>query len=339
MFDRYRFLIVITLSLCAFSSKAGETSNPSLTVELSGSKAGENAGSTLIQLPPEVTDKIVSLLNLQDLGPLALCSKLCRAMVDSSRKASQFAVTVTDNNGERRTYFLEEYLSQPGRIPISEAKNLDILAKQRPKDFMELVIASIANTPALRESSLKSFYEKMFPIAQLIASLPSLETPQEKLAGILIELSFWCQVWEQVWKQVWEQVWKQIGTQVWQQVGEQVWEQVWNQVRDQVWDQLYNDLRNFDMSLAYQQGQLSERLRLAIDYVLAVYQLGTIAMRHSEAFKQIHEALADRLLQRMTSEQIQHVVDSIVIPPTPPNPNNYLVQTQLDILRRRLGMD
>ena len=367
MFDRYRFLIVIALSLCAFSSKAGE-------------------GATLLTLPDSVICTIVSELDSNAIRVVVgSCNKRLRDLVNTSKEQSQFAVTVTDNNGERRTYFLEEYLSQPGRIPISEAKNLDILAQQRPKDFIQLLIKSIPNTPALRESSLKSFYKEILPIAQLIASLPSLETPQEKLAGILIELSFWCQVWEQVWKhsgtqvwaQVWPQVWQQVREQVSAQVGEQVLDQVWQQVsaqvgeqvsaqvgeqvsaqvgeqvsahctiqvKDQVKDQIVKHfkapldqyLRKYNFLEAYSNNTLKPMLACALGDLLMVYQLGSIPMRYSGAFKQIQDNFAAFILEKMTPKQIKNAVDSIGIPATPSDPHNCFVQTELNMLRRCLS--
>ena len=361
MVYRYRFLIVIALSLCAFSSKAGE-------------------GATLLTLPDSVICTIVSELDSNAIRVVVgSCNKRLRDLVNTSKEQSRFAVTVTDNNGERSTYFLEEYLSQPGRIPISEAKNLDILAKQRPKDFIQLLIKSIPNTPALRESSLKSFYEKIFPIAQLIASLPPLETPQEKLAGILTELAFWHQVSNQVWGQVWDQVWERVGdqvlAQVWLQAMEQISAQVGTQVREQVsahctvqaMDRAMNLAMDLAMNLAknlakdqvkdqilkHFKAPLDEYLRKynfseassntlrpmlahAIGDLLMVYQLGSIPMRYSGAFKQIQDKFAAFILEKMTPEEAQRVINSD-IPAPPSDPNNCFVQTELNMLRRCLS--
>ena len=40
-----------------------------------------------------------------------------------------------------------------------------------------------------------------------------------------------------------------------------------------------------------------------------------------------------------TPEEAQRVVDSIDIPATPSDPHNYFVQTELNMLRRCLGLD
>ena len=157
---------------------------------------------------------------------------------------------------ENFNVLLKQYLAQTGTIPVPE-----VLVKNRPKDFMELVIASISNTPALRESSLKSFYEKMLPIAQLIASLPPLETPQQKLAGILIELSVWNQVWAQARDQV------RVHFTV--------------QVMNHVKDPLAQHLRKYNFSKAYRNNTLRPMLDRALGDLLMVYQLGSIPMRHS----------------------------------------------------------
>ena len=219
---------------------------------------------------------------------------------------------------ENFNVLLKQYLAQTGTIPVPE-----VLVKNRPKDFMELVIASISNTPALRESSLKSFYEKMLPIAQLIASLPPLETPQQKLAGILLELSVWNQAWSQVWSQVWAQARAHFTVQV----------------MNHVKDPLAQHLRKYNFSKAYRNNTLRPMLDRALGDLLMVYQLGSIPMRHSGAFKQIQNNFADFISRTMTPEEIERVVDSIDIPATPPDPSNYFVQTELNMLRRCLGLD
>ena len=68
-----------------------------------------------------------------------------------------------------------------------------------------------------------------------------------------------------------------------------------------------------------------------------VYQLAKLTMLHSEESRQIQANLVDILSQRMTPNQIQNVVDRIVIPATPSNPNNHFISIQLAILRKCLG--
>ena len=134
---------------------------------------------------------------------------------------------------------------------------------------MELVIASISNTPALRESSLKSFIRKNAPNRSTYSFVTPLETPQQKLAGILIELS----VWNQVWKQVWAQARDQFG--------DQVRAHFTVQVMNHVKDPLAQHLRKYNFSKAYRNNTLRPMLDRALGDLLMVYQLGSIPMRHS----------------------------------------------------------
>ena len=62
-------------------------------------------------------------------------------------------------------------------------------------------------------------------------------------------------------------------------------------------------------------------------------------MRYSEAFKQIQNHFADFISRTMTPEETQRVVDSIDIPAPPSDASNYFVQTELNMLRRCLGLD
>ena len=69
-------------------------------------------------------------------------------------------------------------------------------------------------------------------------------------------------------------------------------------------------------------------------------------MRHSGAFKQIQDNFAAFILEKMTPvlekrtpEKIERVINSIGSPATPSDPHNCFVQTELNMLRRCLGLD
>ena len=75
-------------------------------------------------------------------------------------------------------------------------------------------------------------------------------------------------------------------------------------------------------------------LKLAIDYVFTVYQLGTLAMGHSEAFKTIHTNLAQFVSDRINEEQARVILADLNIPDAPEG--NYLVDAQLKLIKRLL---
>ena len=89
-------------------------------------------------------------------------------------------------------------------------------------------------------------------------------------------------------------------------------------------------MSNFDFSSAFRENQLSEVLKPAIDYGFMVYQLASISILHSQETRQMIESLKDRF----TEEQAANILANINLPEAPEG--NYLVKTQLDILRRHL---
>ena len=87
------------------------------------------------------------------------------------------------------------------------------LMKEHSSDFIRLVLHSIPHTPETIESDLSTFHQDT-QTDNLISSLPTYETSQQKLAGVLIELVTWDQVRAQVWAQVGDQVGDQVRDQV-----------------------------------------------------------------------------------------------------------------------------
>lgn len=358
----YRFVIVTALIVCLLSRKADEA-------------------TSFLGLPDTVILNILSQLDPKDSGRVAACNQRLRGLVKALREQSEFAVVVTFDDGTTTLYDLEEYLAYEDRIPAStkylvhqdrmhasKVANFAVLLKQylaqtgripvpevlvknRPEDFMELVIASIPNRSA--EGNLASSCTA-FRIDQLIASLPPLETPAQKLVGILVELSVWNQIRNQVWNQVWDQVWHQVSAQVWDpgwaQARDQFRAQAGPPVMDEVMDQVMNHvvnhvkgplaqyLRKYNFLEAYRNNRLTSRLKHALRALFEVYQCATFPMRHCGEFKRMQTNFADSLARKMTLEETQRVVDSIDIPATPPDPSNYFVQTELNMLRRCLGL-
>ncbi|MFK7826580.1 MAG: hypothetical protein AB8G05_20740 [Oligoflexales bacterium] len=169
--------------------------------------------------------------------------------------------------------------------------------------------------------------------------------PVEDMVDTQIKARVGLQLWTQVGDQVWRQIRHQLGDHVWAQIENQVRNHIREEIKDQVWDhikyqvedlvdaQLKEDLQQFKFEQAYQDGDLNDLLIPAIDYTFAVYQLGTIEIRHSQEFKNIQKRLAQFIGKNMSKEQIKNLLNSIQIPE---NLENHLIKTQLDFLRRPL---
>ena len=129
-----------------------------------------------LQSPP--FDKIV--VPPRELGGFAKEGELGGILRENSRFA------VTDHAGH--IFFLEEFLSLPGRPSIAKVKNINLLAKEKPDDFIRLVLKTIPHDPENIQNNLKSFYKETMKIDDLIADLPVYETSREKLAVLLFDL-------------------------------------------------------------------------------------------------------------------------------------------------------
>ena len=282
---------------------------------------------------------------------------------------------------------LEEFLAGKS-TRISGVNNITNLLRENYKDFMKLVLKSIPQTPEEIESELYHFYKDILKIEQILDSVPSYETLEQRLAGVLLELETWSQVHDYVRTQVWDQVedqfnegqakvnnWIRLNNQVDDQLGtrtkvrtkvrdkirkqiEQVERQRWfnnnghqggisfeqvekqlafnvkNKIRvhvkEQVEDQLGKTLRHFNFASSYRDGNLNGTLKSAVVYSFMIYQLGTLAMRHSEEFKLIKYELTKYIKTIVSEEKIQAILHNINIPE---DHASYLVKTQFDLLR------
>ena len=275
-----KHLLFLVFSLCVFSSNA--LSGPFETIA------------------EELNTEIFSFLDPMDIGKSTTVSPYFHKIGNkdskygkSLREESKFHVITAENN----VLFLREYLKGP-RQAISRIDNLALLLKEYPSDFIKLMLHSIPHTPETIDSDLRTFHQDTFKVDNLISSVPTYETAQQKLAGVLIELMTWDQVWAQVW------------------------------------DQVNEDLRHCQFASAFEDGNLNEVLKPAIDYAFTVYQLGTLAMRHSEAFKSIHTNFAQFISERITEDQAAVILNGLNIPGAPEG--NYLIDTQLKLINRLL---
>ena len=356
-----------------------------VAVDLETESVGSNdlgeglPGLTVSGLAPDVMIKSFSYLDAKSVGIASMAFRDFNMIATEGsvsgmylRKESRFAVTAKGG----QMLFLEEYL-RGQKQQIWGIKNLNLLLKERPKEFLKFILHAIPHSPELIVSDLNRIYLEDLAIADLIDSLPRGQSAQEKLAGVMIEVLVWDQIWVQVWEQVRSQVggqiWNQLGDQVWDQVGDQVWNQVGNQVRAQVRDQVRaqvgnqikaqargrfraqikalvknqvktqlrdlvdHNLQQFDFALAYDDGTLTSMLKPAIDYTFAVYQLGTLSLKHTTQFKNIHSGLSEFISHRISEEQALEVLNHIDIPIAPEG--NFLIHTQLELIRKVITTD
>ena len=311
-------------------------------------------------------------LTADELQSVKMTNREFRDLLGPNSYLREHMFDITMNDGSSKT--LREYL-QEERAPITEVKNLTALLKDSPSTFIRLILKSIPYTLETIDSDLRTFHQETFQIDNLINSLPTYETAQQKLSGVLIELEIWTKVWDQVGAQVWAQVEDQVdeivfsaqagsrfraqfggqskaqveaqvrdqskaqvGGQVWAQFGAQVGAQFGDQFGAQVGaqfgDQVNEDLRRFQFVSAFEAGNLNEVLIPAIDYVFTTYQLGTLAMRHSEAFKTIQTNFARSISEIITEEQAAAILSNLNIPDAPEG--NYLIDAQLKLIKRLL---
>lgn len=214
-------------------------------------------------------------------------------------------------------------------------------------------------------------YRNKLNLASLLKSLPKYDTPEEKLASILIELQTWeyieseiidqihdqirsqvGQAWYQNWLGVQEIVRLHFGSRLRERIVDGLWdnlpgrmsfrilkhveEQVKNQDRFQVKEQVSNTLQYFQFATALKEGTLEDAVKPAIDYVIMVYQLVMLKMFHSEAFNIFHADLSQYMLKKrfFTAENYLKTFD---IPNA--TEGNYFIETNLKILKRHFESD
>lgn len=264
-------------------------------------------GASLTGLDENLSTNILEYLAPDDLQSIRRTNQQFRDMLapNSYLRSHMFDVALFDGD----SLSLMDYLQGEQRSPIIKIKNLVTLIKESPSAFIRLMLKSFPNTSETIESGLRSFYHDALKISDLIESLPSYDDkPQQKMTAVLIELEVWELIWDQVWAQVRAQISGQVEGHVWVQLEAQVEDQVWDQVEDHVralvedqagtlaraqisgqvsaqvrvlvrthvralvGDQVraqVNDLLNFQLSPVFEDGNLNEVLKPAIDYVFS----------------------------------------------------------------------
>ena len=285
-----------------------------------------------------------------------------------SRKMANFGIQ--DYTGH--FYFLEEYLSQSGHLPIKKVNNITKLTQDRPLDFIKLVLKSIPKTKSDMKHNLKSYYKDIIQINDLVADLPRFESDQEKLAAVIttfaLSLSF---MWEnsatllseQVEGEIWgydldiknsfinyfdsiSQVLEQVMGDHWgyflTSFSEQIihlskdteWEQIWSMIDDH----LSQHLKQYQFQLAQDEQQLSAEIIPAIDYILTIYQLALISFQHSDICKSIingPNGFAAFIDTQMPEERARDILNKIELQQIPNH--LYILKINVDITKGKLN--
>ena len=108
--------------------------------------------------------------------------------------------------------------------------------------------------------------------------------------------------------------------------------------------QVGRDLQHFHFASEYQAGNLNEEIKSAAKYVFSVYQLATIAMRHSEDFENMQDTVMNILTQNsLENEQCETILTNLSdtiqnIKSQNADSRNYLIDTQLDLIERLIRL-
>ena len=290
-----------------------------------------------------------------------------RGSAEGQALRNRSRLSITNRSGE--VFFPIEFL-QPlvPRQVVSNIKNVDIMLKEMPENFIKIILKSAPYTHQAIKTDLQTYYTNIVQIDKLIDSILSYDSPQDRLAGILLELATWCQVGLQVWDQIEDQIegqlWNHVEAerradardkaraQVAEQVGFELMDKLWYQitnhvdvqivdkVQEQVEMHLWNesetwvnkDLQNFNFIRAFEAGILPGTLKHAVDHTFMIYQLETFAFRQSKPFKYIQSNIANSLLDLMTDEQILSMLNKLNIPMA--TKGNEFIRTQLKLLKK-----
>ncbi|MFK7826147.1 MAG: hypothetical protein AB8G05_18485 [Oligoflexales bacterium] len=273
----------------------------------------------------------------------------------SFRPDTTYGATDTDE------YTLENFLDLPEKTQALKVENIDFMLKEDPSDFLRVLVNMFPFQTGNIEGVFELFYKETFQIDKLIVSLPSFQDSHQKLAGILLELIIWCEILPQVEAQVGNLLdldknhvrelsrvlfWGQVGNHVGKQVGKYVANEVGNeslfkvltelkdsldyQIGKQVWSKLNRDLDYFINELEY----CNQTLIKTLKSVFTIYQIGTLTIRHSDEFKEIHSILSHFIFENISDNKVKSILKSIELPKL--TEKNHFVDTQIKLIKSYL---
>lgn len=207
--------------------------------------AAGNADNPFVLMPKDIQFTICSYFVPEDFANLSL---ICKVFKGSSSKNHDNANLIRANSKFNVTLegggmmLLKEFEESEGSA-ISNIKNIQQLIKDRPSDFLKLILKSVPKTPEEINDNLESYYRNVIQIADVIDSIPAGgKTPRAKLAGVITEMIIWDNVEVMVWFPIWNEVRSQIWGQNWNEDENRfenlAAEHSYYQTKDQIWDQV-----------------------------------------------------------------------------------------------------
>lgn len=261
-----------------------------------------------------------------------------------------YSFPATEDDYRRRVgsdQFIEMVNKRTSAI-LSESKNYDDLTIQLKNYYIEIL------------NSNRSVYGS------------SLKTPQEKFAGIIVELALWDNIWVQIGQLISKQVIDEIASlhrppietlmmesriryetssQISELIGVPIKKQIEEQVEDfinaQLWipvgalvkglsrDEWKRELSLFELITTSSSVSANNQAIIpAVTYLGTVYQLLSLDVRNSVEFENIMGNACSFISENLTSVQVEDILENLIIPTS--QENNYLVDAHLEFIKRHI---
>lgn len=252
-----------------------------------------------------------------------------------------------------------EQENQGDKHNVTTEINLKSIIQFAPEKLIYTLVKHAPNTPESIEQNLQRFHQDL-QIDSLASSIPSTNKLPHQLAGLLVELATWAQIWAQVGDFVWshmdenfrdkvrEQFWDQVGTElgidiwdrIWIQIDPKIWAKTWDKVgpeigkmlNSKIGNQLNTALKGFNFQSAYDEGKLNMALKPAIKYAFLIYQTQAVTLRHTGALNDLHDEIAASISANMSQKKMTSQLKAIDLPISPAG--NFLVNTQLKLVKK-----
>ena len=288
---------------------------------------------------------------------------------DIFRKKSKYAVQAENDI----FFFLSEYLDSRGSIPLKSVKNIKILLQENPIIFIQVIAKGKPYMASFTKSKLSAFYSETTKVNELIDIAAPSNTPEQRLADIILELLVWsefissnvyhkistvaeAQISEKIGQDAWEgvrvQVLDEINSHVIERTGiplmAQISDQLGKPVEDRFlidltlelkhiydWPELVKDIDNIDFGSAYLEDNLRELLSSTIDYVFTLIQLESLAMKNCPDFKKTRDNLVHYLAKKGRN-YCQFILDSININDLMVPEENDPIGTEIKLINKNL---
>ncbi|NRA47447.1 MAG: hypothetical protein HRU09_21065 [Oligoflexales bacterium] len=354
-------------------------------ITLSVSNTSFASQSSLSSIPEGPDLAVFSYLSPEALFEVGVCSRYFDSRVvqylQSPEKAKEKRKKLQDylilrSEGTQTScplVSIDEYLKTDADCPISRILGLNHLIKKDQTKLLKLILKSAPQKHEPLGRQLETFYKNTLQIEKTLASLPSYDRSEEKLAAVFIQLLIWTQVRDQVWapvahhiksgnqeeagrimdKRLGDDASDQIRDQLAELIKEQVGTLSTNQLKDHtmihIWTQIWQlmmsklskdlgalvneNLEHFKLATDYDQENLEQLINPAVDYTFIAFQYGFFSWLFSEEYESLHASFSGVIAQIIPQEQIEAVLDKLEIPASH---ESYLVRTHLELIRQHL---